>query len=106
MNPELIKSVIAGNSNSVPSIPTVNRLNPVAESRSKETPPLTIFFNGTISVFNVPRDKAETIMRAAMKGSSKSSDETVSMEVGGGGGLSFGDHHYHHHQLVGPLSGG
>ncbi|XP_039038559.1 protein TIFY 9-like isoform X2 [Hibiscus syriacus] len=79
MNPELIKSMISSGSTnrnpvdwrksfSVPSSPKENRSSPIpslpilnpALSSSEggpETAPLTIFYNGTVSVFNVPRDK-------------------------------------------------
>ncbi|PSS26997.1 Protein TIFY like [Actinidia chinensis var. chinensis] len=36
-----------------------------------ETAPLTIFFNGTVSVFNVPRHKAEHVLKMAEGGVSK-----------------------------------
>ncbi|TYI94470.1 hypothetical protein E1A91_D02G206500v1 [Gossypium mustelinum] len=95
VNPELIKSVIAsglknpqGQDNvyqmdsnksfSVPSspketqslFPALPLLTPAARATSEngpETAPLTIFYNGTVSVFNVPRDKAESILKLAVE---------------------------------------
>ncbi|KAE8662318.1 Protein TIFY 9 [Hibiscus syriacus] len=104
MNPELIKSVISSGSTnqspvdwrksfSVPSTPKEDRtspvrtlpiLNPASRASSEdghETAPLTIFYNGTVSVFNVPRDKAESIFKLAVEGSSKNVESTDSSKV-------------------------
>ncbi|KAK8627277.1 hypothetical protein V6N13_134892 [Hibiscus sabdariffa] len=96
MNPELIKSVITSGLTNPPSqdqiesnkaaslpsspketqslFPALPMLTPAARAASEngpETAPLTIFFNGTVSVFNVPRDKAENILKLAVEGISK-----------------------------------
>ncbi|KAL4311369.1 hypothetical protein GQ457_01G001730 [Hibiscus cannabinus] len=105
MNPELIKSVISSGSTnrtpvdwrksfSVPSSPKEDRsspvpslpiLNPALRSNSSddgtETAPLTIFYNGTVSVFNVSRDKAESIFKLAVEGSSKNVESADSSKV-------------------------
>jgi jasmonate ZIM domain-containing protein len=39
---------------------------PSSENLS-ETAPLTIFYNGTVSVFEAPRDKAENILKLALE---------------------------------------
>ncbi|XVE92680.1 hypothetical protein REPUB_Repub01dG0120500 [Reevesia pubescens] len=103
MNPELIKSVIASgltnqsrdNENQIDSnkafsmpsspkeaqslFPTLPLLSPAARVTSEngpETVPLTIFYNGTVSIFYVPRDKAESILKLAVEGSSKNVEST------------------------------
>ncbi|KAE8669614.1 Protein TIFY 9 [Hibiscus syriacus] len=107
MNPELIKSMISSGSTnrnpvdwrksfSVPSSPKENRsspipslpiLNPALRPSSSEggpeTAPLTIFYNGTVSVFNVPRDKVKSIFKLAveLEGSSKNVESTDSSKV-------------------------
>ncbi|MBA0705232.1 hypothetical protein Golax_017438 [Gossypium laxum] len=105
MNPELIKSVIASGSTnrnpvdwrksfSVPSSPKEDRstslpslplLNPALRSTpsedSPETAPLTIFYNGMVSVINVPRDKAESIFKLAVEGSSKNIESVDSSKA-------------------------
>ncbi|OMO98929.1 Tify [Corchorus capsularis] len=98
MNPELIKSVISSgltnNQNlenvnqldsnqsfSVPSSPKeaenvlptlpILSLRATAPENGPETAPLTIFYNGTVSIFNVARDRVDTILKLAVEGSSK-----------------------------------
>ncbi|KAE8670153.1 Protein TIFY 9 [Hibiscus syriacus] len=105
MNPEVIKSVIASGltnppsqdqiesnkSASVPSspketqslfsaLPLLNSAPRAASENGPETAPLTIFYNGTVSVFNLPRDKAESILKLAVEGVSKKV-ESIDSEV-------------------------
>ncbi|XP_062110726.1 protein TIFY 9 [Humulus lupulus] len=95
INPEVLKSVIANRKSdingvqfekskksfSVPSSPksdqilfpalpvfVPNATRPTSENLP-ETAPITIFYNGSVSVFDVPRDKAESILKIAMDGS-------------------------------------
>ncbi|XP_058195338.1 protein TIFY 9-like isoform X2 [Rhododendron vialii] len=96
LNPELLKAVIATgsvdqtslpsktSSFSVPSTPKHDG-NPFpslpvytpafccgnSESSTPETAPLTIFYNGTVTVFNVHRHNAENILKLAEGGVSK-----------------------------------
>lgn len=87
INTEVLKSVISSGSvnhscesgNPIPSKVSVSRpsspalpiftpptLRPSSENLS-ETAPLTIFYNGTVSVFEAPRDKAENILKLALE---------------------------------------
>ncbi|XP_022737730.1 protein TIFY 9-like [Durio zibethinus] len=102
MNSELIKSVIASGLTNQ-SQDTVNRIDPnksfcvpsPKEAQSvfpilpvlspatrataedgPETAPLTVFYNGTVYIFNITRDKAEGILTLAVEGSSKNVGST------------------------------
>ncbi|XP_021745821.1 protein TIFY 9-like isoform X2 [Chenopodium quinoa] len=101
INPEIVKNVIASkygapaaadnNPKSV-SLPGTPRLGfsqlpvfhpqpqpqPRAGSMEKagETAPMTIFYNGTVSVFDLPHDKAEHVMKLAMEKYGKVLDDS------------------------------
>ncbi|XP_042439114.1 protein TIFY 9-like isoform X2 [Zingiber officinale] len=79
INPQLLRSVIAPGPASMwpanaalllssSSPPPVTAPNPSVRSVteiSKETMPLTIFYRGTVAVFDLPRDKTEAILKLA-----------------------------------------
>ncbi|KAK4791303.1 hypothetical protein SAY86_031716 [Trapa natans] len=80
INPELLKSVIA-TSFSTLTIPNVqnNAFPPlpvhVPNLSSKQTAPLTLFYNGTLTIFNVSPDEAESILKLAAEASSNTSGQ-------------------------------
>ncbi|KAG2274049.1 hypothetical protein Bca4012_012200 [Brassica carinata] len=91
MDPEIIKSLLASGANpsetsarslSVPSTPKEGHphipISPVHAPLTRPgmvpvsgTVPMTIFYNGTVSVFQVSPNKAEDIMKVAMETSPK-----------------------------------
>ncbi|GMH27395.1 hypothetical protein Nepgr_029238 [Nepenthes gracilis] len=96
ISPEVLKSVIASGSatkssenggsaapnNSVPaspnreqillpSLPAPNQFFQPSCGKSPETAPMTIFYNGMVCVYDVPRDTAESIFKFAKEGSLK-----------------------------------
>ncbi|TQE05072.1 hypothetical protein C1H46_009364 [Malus baccata] len=131
INPEAFKSVIAsgnaspsvpnpGKSFSVPSSPkaeqvpfsslplyvptgtSVSSFTAAASESLQETKPLTIFYNGTVSVFDVPRDKVDNILKLAIEGNSgKAAEASVAVDPK----LAFHPSEQHQtQQLVDPLS--
>ncbi|XP_021723020.1 protein TIFY 9-like isoform X2 [Chenopodium quinoa] len=100
INPEIVKNVIASKygapaaadynpkSASLPGTPRLGfsqlpvfQPQPGAGSMEKagETAPITIFYNGTVSVFDLPHDKAEHVMKLAMEKYGKVLDESSLM---------------------------
>ncbi|XP_048430747.1 protein TIFY 9 [Pyrus x bretschneideri] len=110
INPEAFKSVIAsgdaspsvpnpGKSFSVPSSPkaeqvpfsslplyvptgtSVSSFTAAASESLQETKPLTIFYNGTVSVFDVHRDQVDGILKLALQGNSgKAAEASVAVD--------------------------
>ncbi|KAI9169572.1 hypothetical protein LWI28_014277 [Acer negundo] len=99
INPEILKSLIASGSASadngnfvdykkssafslpstpkeeafpLPAMPLFRQIPRPASENLSETAPLTIFYNGTVTVYDVPREKAETILKLALEGNSNS----------------------------------
>lgn len=66
-----VPSTPKGNQCNFPPLPVYNPTpRPTSESPN-ETAPMTIFYNGTVSVFDVSRDQAESILKLAVEGSYK-----------------------------------
>ncbi|XP_042501001.1 protein TIFY 9-like [Macadamia integrifolia] len=81
INPQLLKNLIAspegkreehmfpspststGNQSFVSTLPVLNPIPRPTSEISQESAPLTIFYNGTVTVFDVSLDKAEMIMK-------------------------------------------
>ncbi|KGN46420.1 protein TIFY 9 [Cucumis sativus] len=82
IDPQLLKSVIGSASISLPPTPEAaanhNVLSPLplytplyrptASESLQHTSQMTIFYNGTVAVFDVPRDKAENILKLVAEG--------------------------------------
>ncbi|KAG7555096.1 Tify domain [Arabidopsis suecica] len=92
IDPEIIKSLLASSAKtrSVPSTPREDQPQipisplhaPLARSSTEVvsgTVPMTIFYNGTVSVFQVSRTKADEIMKVATE--TASSKDKSSMET-------------------------
>lgn len=91
INPELLKSVIAApgaahsrsppfsapatpkpDQNAAPALPVYAPLvRPSLETHGGEVAPLTIFYGGTVVVFDLPPNKVENILKLAVQGMSK-----------------------------------
>ncbi|XP_010453380.1 PREDICTED: protein TIFY 9-like isoform X2 [Camelina sativa] len=92
IDPEIIKSLLAsgGGGTESPSVPSTPRehqlqipISPVHASLARQsteavsgTVPMTIFYNGTVSVYQVNRSKAEEIMKVAKDTAVSKKDES------------------------------
>nr|GMD97778.1 Protein TIFY like [Ipomoea batatas] len=93
INPELLKNVIATASASCASASDLAAPKPSSYlsspssnedqllSPSMESTPLTVFYNGTVAVFDVHPLQAENILRLAHEGISRTSDSAHSIGV-------------------------
>ncbi|KAL8160105.1 hypothetical protein V2J09_001642 [Rumex salicifolius] len=76
MNPEVIKSVIASSGGLSVSYPLPLFVAPLSggcknEEGSEETAPMTIFYNGMVTAFDLPKNQAERILKMVKGESSK-----------------------------------
>ncbi|CAB4264102.1 unnamed protein product [Prunus armeniaca] len=113
IKPQVLKSVIAPKAEKIPFpslpvyIPTGTSVSsfmpaPAAASEKLEetTTPLTIFYNGTVSVFDVPRDKAESLLKLALEGNSaKAAESALAVDS------KLAPHSSDQQQLLDPLDG-
>ncbi|XP_034201092.1 protein TIFY 9 [Prunus dulcis] len=60
-----------------PFMPAPAAAAAASEKLEETTTPLTIFYNGTVSVFDVPRDKAESLLKLALEGNSAKAAESA-----------------------------
>ncbi|XP_020878357.1 protein TIFY 9 isoform X4 [Arabidopsis lyrata subsp. lyrata] len=101
IDPEIIKSLLASGANhsdssaktrSVPSTPREDQPQipisplhvPLARSSTEVvsgTVPMTIFYNGTVSVFQVSRNKADEIMKVATETASRKDESSMETDL-------------------------
>ncbi|CAD5331552.1 unnamed protein product [Arabidopsis thaliana] len=101
IDPEIIKSLLASTGNnsdssaksrSVPSTPREDQpqipISPVHASLARSstelvsgTVPMTIFYNGSVSVFQVSRNKAGEIMKVANEAASKKDESSMETDL-------------------------
>lgn len=61
-----------------PALPVLSQVSSRTTENLPETAPFTIFYKGTVSVFNIPRDKAESILKIAVEGCPKKAEPSDS----------------------------